>query len=93
MAVEQLFPRVTPDRSCANLVPAMTDPLRTNESGPELDKRKIARVSSQAASLTVTPADAAKTVKTVGANHLTPEEQMALFEQDLKENDWGHQPC
>lgn len=24
---------------------------------------------------------------------LTPEEQMALFEKDLKENDWGHQPC
>jgi hypothetical protein len=24
---------------------------------------------------------------------LTPEEQMAKFEEDLKENDWGHQPC
>ena len=24
---------------------------------------------------------------------LTPEEQMALFEKNLKENDWGHQPC
>ena len=24
---------------------------------------------------------------------LTPEEKMALFEKDLKENDWGHQPC
>ena len=27
------------------------------------------------------------------ANQLTPEEQMALFEKELKENDWGHQPC
>ncbi len=26
-------------------------------------------------------------------NQLTPEEQMAAFEKDLKENDWGHQPC
>jgi hypothetical protein len=26
-------------------------------------------------------------------NLLTPEEQMALYEQDLKEKDWGHQPC
>ena len=26
-------------------------------------------------------------------NPLTPEEQMAAFEKDLKENDWGHQPC
>ena len=24
---------------------------------------------------------------------LTPEEQMAAFEQELKETDWGHQPC
>ncbi len=24
---------------------------------------------------------------------LTAEEQMALYEDDLKENDWGHQPC
>jgi hypothetical protein len=27
------------------------------------------------------------------AKPLTPEEQMAAFEKDLKENDWGHQPC
>jgi hypothetical protein len=24
---------------------------------------------------------------------LSPEEQMALYEKELKENDWGHQPC
>jgi hypothetical protein len=24
---------------------------------------------------------------------LTPEEQMALYEKALKEDDWGHQPC
>lgn len=24
---------------------------------------------------------------------LTAEEQMALFEEDLKDADWGHQPC
>ena len=23
----------------------------------------------------------------------TAEEQMERFEEDLKENDWGHQPC
>ena len=27
------------------------------------------------------------------ANQLTPEEQMARFEAELKETDWGHQPC
>ena len=26
-------------------------------------------------------------------NQLTPAEQMALFEKELKEKDWGHQPC
>ena len=24
---------------------------------------------------------------------LSEEEQMAAFEEDLKESDWGHQPC
>lgn len=27
------------------------------------------------------------------ANKLSKEEQMAAFEEDLKYNDWGHQPC
>ena len=27
------------------------------------------------------------------SNGLTPEEQMALYEKQLKEDDWGHQPC
>ena len=31
------------------------------------------------------PADAPKA--------LTAEEQMKLFEKELKETDWGHQPC
>lgn len=29
----------------------------------------------------------------VTPNQLTPEEQMALYEEQLKEDDWGHQPC
>jgi hypothetical protein len=28
-----------------------------------------------------------------GAAPLTPEEQMARFEEELKFDDWGHQPC
>ncbi|MBM3877438.1 MAG: hypothetical protein FJ386_12050 [Verrucomicrobia bacterium] len=32
-------------------------------------------------------------VSGVPTKELTPEEQMALYEADLKENDWGHQPC
>ncbi len=30
---------------------------------------------------------------TVRKRKLTPEEQMALYEESLKEDDWGHQPC
>jgi hypothetical protein len=28
-----------------------------------------------------------------GIEGLSKEEQLALYEQYLKENDWGHQPC
>lgn len=27
------------------------------------------------------------------ASDLSPEEQMARFEESLKDADWGHQPC
>lgn len=43
------------------------------------------------------PADADSPGQTQTAapdpKELTPEEQMALYEEDLKETDWGHQPC
>lgn len=32
-------------------------------------------------------------VTPVDPNKLTPEEQMALYEKQMKEDDWGHQPC
>ena len=38
------------------------------------------------------PTDSIPT-ETKPVNQLTPEEQMALFEKELKETDWGHQPC
>tara|TARA_B100000745_G_C20021596_1_gene347405 strand:- start:366 stop:542 length:177 start_codon:yes stop_codon:yes gene_type:complete len=31
--------------------------------------------------------------KPVNPNDLSEEEQMALYEKDLKDTDWGHQPC
>jgi hypothetical protein len=39
--------------------------------------------------------DSAKSVTDVPPlpKKLTAAEQMALYEADLKENDWGHQPC
>jgi hypothetical protein len=31
--------------------------------------------------------------KAAGSQKVTPEEQMALYEKELEEDDWGHQPC
>ena len=45
----------------------------------------------------VTPAESVAKEPVVGVSvpveQLSPEEQMALFEAKLKEEDWGHQPC
>lgn len=40
----------------------------------------------------ITAADTPAAHPPAPAHTLTPEEQMALYEKDLKENDWGHQP-
>jgi hypothetical protein len=40
-----------------------------------------------------TPLPAPNSTEATAPNPLTPDEQMALFEQELKETDWGHQPC
>jgi hypothetical protein len=39
------------------------------------------------------PSPSAPSAKPKPAKPLTPEEQMALYEEKLKEDDWGHQPC
>jgi hypothetical protein len=38
-------------------------------------------------------ANAASPDEAAASNQLTKEEQWALFEKELKESDWGHQPC
>lgn len=47
--------------------------------------------STSAAIPPTAPADTATTPEAV--KQLSKEEQMAAFEEDLKFNDWGHQPC
>lgn len=41
----------------------------------------------------VIPTGVASQDEAVDPSKLTPEEQMALYEENLKETDWGHQPC
>lgn len=37
--------------------------------------------------------EAGKPEKSGEAKELTPEEQMAAYEEAMKNEDWGHQPC
>ena len=39
------------------------------------------------------PAQSARNSMAKDPKKLSPEEQMAAYEEDLKESDWGHQPC
>ena len=54
---------------------------RTNEGPVEPVKGKPAEAA------------ASKEGKPGDPSTLTPEEQMARYEESLKEDDWGHQPC
>ena len=57
----------------------MSEPSSTGESRPASEK-----VGERIGSTANDPAAPKK---------LTAEEQMALYENSLKEEDWGHQPC
>ena len=61
----------------------MSDP-NPPEAEVELDKKK-----SETPRTSTSETDRVASA----ANQLSIEEQMALYENDLKENDWGHQPC
>ena len=57
-------------------------------SSPEPLPAKPAVAPAPAAAAPGQAADAA-----APGSGLTADEQMALFAQELKETDWGHQPC
>ena len=63
----------------------MNEQQPTAKSSPESDTDGSMENSDTSA--TEGPGELAKLKK------LTAEEQMALYEKELKENDWGHQPC
>lgn len=60
----------------------MIEPKPASEKPPDMGQGKAAEAGGP---------DAAPSGP-VPPGQLTPEEQMALFEKELKENDWGHQP-
>jgi hypothetical protein len=73
----------------------MSDQPRAGKAPPESENGKSAE-SGRPGAIAKLPdgtGDASLPAAPNSPNQLTPEEQMALFEKDLKENDWGHQPC
>ena len=73
----------------------MADQPHPNQPPPKLEKAPLAEGKCPAVSPTPTtpdPVDELSAAQEKGKK-LTVEEQMALYEKDLKENDWGHQPC
>lgn len=66
----------------------MMDNLSTNMSDPKpKDSSPVAPSSADA------PAKNPEASDLPAPGKLTKEEQWALFEKELKESDWGHQPC
>ena len=65
----------------------MSEETPTVKTAPTADVAAIAKPTAP-----VAPGVAPETAP-ISTSKLTPEEQMAAFEKDLKENDWGHQPC
>jgi hypothetical protein len=52
-----------------------------------------AKPPGETASANSAAANPAAASEPPAAGQLTKEEQWALFEKELKESDWGHQPC
>jgi hypothetical protein len=63
----------------------MSEPETKNESSDKPNGEVAPPKSAEA-----NPAPAAEPP---APGQLSKEEQWAAFEKDLKENDWGHQPC
>lgn len=74
---------MTSDQPQAEKIPAVAAAIPKDKPVPVSEK--ISRPTSvESAAAADQPATAPK---------LTPEEQMERFAKELKENDWGHQPC
>ncbi len=67
--------------------PHSDDPKRGAEKG-ELGESQTPIIAAQPPKTELSRAS-----EPVPAKQMSAEEQMAHFEKDLKENDWGHQPC
>lgn len=67
----------------------MTDPPPKDPIPPVVNQDRVAHAKSPAG----TKPNRVTGDRPNDVSQLTVEEQMALYEKELKENDWGHQPC
>jgi hypothetical protein len=72
----------------------MTEEANVVQSTNKVTNQQNSESASIANATPITSdADASGSGKPKSAEKLSAEEQMALYEKELKENDWGHQPC
>ncbi len=69
--------------------PIRKSPLQSDKNRPVDGHKAIAAAASPSDG----KVDASPSTEPAAPKKLTPEEQMALYEKALKEDDWGHQPC
>jgi hypothetical protein len=72
----------------------MSDPTRDGESGLGTEASPDSKRPVAASKLPLeTSPEAGLAGAPAAQKILTAEEQMALYEKSLQEEDWGHQPC
>jgi hypothetical protein len=74
----------------------MSDPGRREGSPSEDDWAKVELAKEPVPPTALSPdgkADPSVSAPAGTSKELTADEQMALYEKELKENDWGHQSC
>jgi len=69
----------------------MAAPNQSENDKPSLDQTKPGKNLLETSSSPSVDANADTVAQQ--RTELTAEEQMALYEKALKEDDWGHQPC
>ncbi len=75
---------------------SMSDPERSEDHPPNADGLKAAPSQPHelpAKNISAQNVNAPIAEEPIGQRELTADEQMALYEKDLKDTDWGHQPC
>jgi hypothetical protein len=87
--ITQWIASVTGKGPRAKVWAIMTDPNRIDNPPPEPAKNQPVGAET----IGKKPLKTVAEDEVVDVSKLSKEEQMALYEKELKESDWGHQPC